>query len=101
MDVEKTTFASHVGLYEFLKMPYGLTNALATFQCLMEKVLKGFISLKCLLYLDDIIEKWLDIEEVMPLAMKNDVHLYDTRQKLVFIASGFSGYVKRVRLYLP
>ncbi len=40
------------------------------------------------------IEKWLDVEEVMPLAMKNDVHLYDTRQKLVFIASGFSGYVK-------
>ncbi len=40
------------------------------------------------------IEKWLDVEEVMPLAMKNYVHLYDTRQKLIFIASGFSGYVK-------
>ncbi len=30
------------------------------------------------------IEKWLDVEEVMPLAMKNDVRLYNTRQKLVF-----------------
>ncbi len=55
MDVEKTAFASHVKLYEFLKMSYGLTNAPATFQCLMEKVLKGFIGLKCLLYLDDVI----------------------------------------------
>ncbi len=55
MDVEKTAFASYVGLYEFLKMPYGLTNVSATFQCLMEKVLKGFIGLKCLLYLDDVI----------------------------------------------
>ncbi len=40
------------------------------------------------------IEKWLDLEEVMSLAMKNDVRLYNTRQKLVFIAFGFSGYVK-------
>ncbi len=40
------------------------------------------------------IEKWLDVDEVMPLAMKNDVRLYNTRQKLVFIASGFNGYVK-------
>ncbi len=30
----------------------------------------------------------------MPLAIKNDVHLYNTRQMLVFIASGFNGYVK-------
>ncbi len=40
------------------------------------------------------IEKWLDVAEVMTLAMKNDVRLYNTRQKLVFIASKFSGYVK-------
>ncbi len=53
--LKKTAFASHVGLYKFLKMPYGLTNAPATFQCLLEKVLKGFIGLKCLLYLDDVI----------------------------------------------
>ncbi len=36
----------------------------------------------------------MDVEEVMSLAMKNDVRLYNTRQKLVFIASGFNGYVK-------
>ncbi len=39
------------------------------------------------------IEKWLDVEEVMPLVMKNDVRLYNTRQKLVFIASRFSGII--------
>ncbi len=55
MEVEKTAFASHVGLYKFLKIPYDLTNAPATIQCLMENVLKGFIGLKCLLYLDDVI----------------------------------------------
>ncbi len=51
----KTAFASHVGLYQFLKMPYGLANAPATFQCLVEKVLQGYIDKMCLLYLDDII----------------------------------------------
>ncbi len=55
MSYKKTAFASHLRLYEFLKMPYGLTNVPATFQCLMEKVLRGFIGLKCLVYLDDVI----------------------------------------------
>ncbi len=35
----------------------------------------------------------MDVEEVMPLALKNDVRLYNTRQKLVFIASRVSGYI--------
>ncbi len=47
MDIVKIASASYVGLYEFLKMPYDLTNAQATFQCLMEKVLKRFIGKKC------------------------------------------------------
>jgi hypothetical protein len=34
-DMEKTTFRTHQGLFEFLVMPFSLTNALATFQALM------------------------------------------------------------------
>jgi len=36
-------------------MPFGLRNALATFEQVMEQVLREFISKICLVYLDDLI----------------------------------------------
>ena len=44
-----------LGFYECVWMPFGLTNVLATFQCLMETCL-GEMHLKwCIIYLDDFI----------------------------------------------
>lgn len=54
-DKEKTAFSIGRGLWQFTVMPFGLCNAPATFERLMEKVLKGILSKKCLVYLDDII----------------------------------------------
>lgn len=45
-------------------MPFGLCNAPATFERLMEKVLNGIISKKCLVYLDDIIIFGKDLNEM-------------------------------------
>ena len=54
-DREKTAFSVGSGLWQFTVMPFGLCNAPATFERLMESVLKGLSWTTCLVYLDDII----------------------------------------------
>ncbi|KAF6210122.1 hypothetical protein GE061_015878 [Apolygus lucorum] len=54
-DREKTSFSTLGQTYQYRKMPFGLKNAPATFQRLMNRVLEGLIGVSCLVYLDDII----------------------------------------------
>ena len=44
-----------LGFYKCVQMPFGLTNTLATLQCLMETCLGGMHLKWCIIYLDNII----------------------------------------------
>jgi len=53
--IEKTAFTTHLGLYKFVVMLFGLCNAPSTFQWLMERVMVGLARNICTIYLDDIL----------------------------------------------
>lgn len=54
-DIPKTAFSTMNGKFEFLRLPFGLKNAPAIFQRMIDDVLKELIGKICYVYIDDII----------------------------------------------
>lgn len=88
-DEYKTAFKTHHGHFQFKVMPFELTNAPATFQCLMNDILGPFLRQFVLVFLDDILiysptlESHLDhIQQVLQILQ--DHHLYLKASKCSF-----------------
>lgn len=100
IDKHKTAFVSHEGLYEYNVMPFGLCNAPATFQRMMDTVLAGLKWQNCLVYLDDIIiyspnmkQHIKDLELVFIRLRKAGLKLKPSKCKICCEKVPYLGYI--------
>lgn len=61
--IAKTAFSADGNRYHYLRMPFGLKNAPATFQRAMNLALQGLTPSQCMVYIDDIIIFGKDLKE--------------------------------------
>ena len=62
-DIPKTAFRTRWGLFEFLVMPFGVTNAPAQFMHLVQDVLHGYLDVFVVVFIDDILVYSKNTEE--------------------------------------
>ena len=99
-DKEKTAFICRSGLYHFNVLPFGLCNAPATFERLMELVMAGLQWKVCLIYLDDIIvygesfdQELERLKEVFQRLLKANLKLKAKKCALFQKSVNFLGHV--------
>jgi len=66
----KTAFRTRSGQYEYKVIPFGLVNAPATFQTMMNKILREFLDHGVVIYLDDILIYSENMEHNIKLVQK-------------------------------
>nr|GFC52103.1 reverse transcriptase domain-containing protein [Tanacetum cinerariifolium] len=100
LDEEKTTFHIGQGVYCSKKIPFGLKNADATYQRLMNKAFESQIGWNIKVYVDDLVvksyteaEMMRDIEETFRTLRKVNMKLNPKKCSFGLAEEMFLGYV--------
>jgi hypothetical protein len=97
-DVPKTAFWTPFGLYQLKVLTFGLTNALATFQSVMNDMLRPYVGKFVMVYLDDILisaeEHLSDLRKVLQALRENQ--FYANPEKCDFMKEEISSLGDRV-----
>nr|GFC02675.1 reverse transcriptase domain-containing protein [Tanacetum cinerariifolium] len=99
-DKEKTAFHTEQGVYCYTKMPFGLKNAGATYQRLMDKAFESQIGRNIEVYVDDLVikshtkdEMMRDIEETFCILRNVNMKLNPKKCSFGLAEGMFLGYV--------
>lgn len=99
-DVPKTAFRTRYGHFEFLVLPFGLTNAPGTFMHLMHETFRKFLDDFVLVFLDDILiySKTLEeheqhVRQVLEVLRKEKLYAKESKCELVKPEVEFLGHV--------
>lgn len=79
-DVQKTAFGTRYGQYEFMVLPFGLSNAPSAFMRLMNEVLDPLLDICVIVFIDDILvfsknrkQHVIDLRRVLELLRKHQL----------------------------
>ncbi|RDX88229.1 hypothetical protein CR513_30207, partial [Mucuna pruriens] len=99
-DEEKTAFITEAGAFCYKVMPFGLKNAGATYQRLMDKVFKEIIGKDMEVYVDDMVVKssrtethFHTLEQVFAILRRNQLRLNPEKCSFGVKAGKFLGFM--------
>lgn len=89
-DIPKTTFSFENSHYDCVRLSFGLKNAPATFQSVMDNIFKGLQNACCFIYKDDFINYGTSLQEDMLNLKETSKHYAKSILKYNLLSSNFS-----------